>query len=218
MSSKSRKQYKRRTLPSKQKEKTEMQLLKETEKLAREVNSRLSSLRRHFKTPTYATKKLQRRLSTKLYKSWSIKSGRVKVKKNATETQLIYINKTLNNFLKSKTSTFKGIQDVKRKTIEQFKTSLGREKYDKETNEFYFEELTEDEAEQFFEMFGDDDFRYFIDNYHIEPSELQSIVDEAIEKEANFEGFDKLLHRYIIDLNDEDYRMFALSVYNKYVR
>ena len=139
-----------------------MQLLKETEKLAREVNSRLSSLSRHFKTPTYATKKLKRRLSTNLYKSWSIKSGRVKVKKNANETQLIYINKTLNNFLNSKTSTFKGIQDIKRKTIEKFKTSLGHEKYDEEKEESYIEELTEEEAEQFFEMFGDDDFKYFI--------------------------------------------------------
>lgn len=183
-------------------------LYKETVKLAGKVNARLNSLQRRHKTGTWASKRLLNKLSTSQLKSWS-KSGRVKVGKNLSNTQLVAINKALNNFLKSKTSTKKGIEEVRRQQIEKIKERL---QVDDETAE----EMTDEEAEFFYDMFEDDDFSKLADL--VGASALQAAIEDAIEADDDEDYFLKRLEWYGgVEMQDLKLRAMAIRVYNKYV-
>ena len=60
---------------------------------------------------------------------WS-KSGKIKLGKNPTKSQLLAVNKAVDQFLKSSTSTKKGINEVRKKTIESLRGTLSTEDED----------------------------------------------------------------------------------------
>ena len=183
-------------------------LYKETVKLAGKVNARLNSLQRRHKTGTWASKRLLNKLTTSQLKSWTT-SGRVKIKKNLSSTQLVAINKALNNFLKSKTSTNKGIEDVRRQQIEKIKERL-------QVDDEAAEEITDGEAEFFYDMFEDDDFSKLADL--IGASALQAAIDDAIEADDDENYFLQRLEWYGgVEMQDLKLRAMAIRVYNKYV-
>lgn len=184
-------------------------LYKETVKLAGKVNARLNSLQRRHKTGTWASKRLLNKLTTSKLKSWTT-SGRVKIKKNLSSTQLVAINKALNNFLKSKTSTNKGIEDVRRQQIEKIKERL-------QVDDEAAEEITDEEAEFFYDMFEDDDFSKLADL--IGASALQAAIDDAIEADDDVDYFLQRLEWYGgVEMQDLKLRAMAIRVYNKYVK
>lgn len=178
-------------------------LEKETRKLVSKANARLDSLQRRYKSGTYASKKLANRLNTTQLKAWS-KGGKIKIKKNATKTQLTAINKAVNQFLKSSTSTKKGISMFRKSQIESIK--LRRSIDDKD--------FTEEDAEDFFDMFGDNDFDFFASK--IGASTLQEIIYDAIKNDDSEDDFISRLELYI-EINDLDIREKAIRLYNKYV-
>ncbi len=180
-------------------------LRKRTERVVREVNERLDSLQRRYGKGTWASKKLMNRLSKENLKVWTGK-GKIKLKKNMTKTQLTAINKAANQFLVSATSTNKGIQDVKRRTIEQLRKtwSIDREK-----------EMTTEEAETFYEMFGEKDFEALADK--IGSSEMQAFIQEAINSDLSENQFITMLRNYGLDTTDLDLKEKAQRLYDKYV-
>lgn len=178
-------------------------LEKETRKLVNKANARLDSLQRRYKSGTWATKKLANRLSSNKMKMWS-RSGKIKIGKNPTRQQLLAVNKAATQFLNSQTSTKKGIADVKRKQIAAIKKRRNIE-------DEYF---TEQDAEDFYEMFGESDFRYFADK--IGDSLLQQIIYDAIRENDSEDDFIDRLSQYI-EINDLDIREKAIRLYNKYV-
>lgn len=178
-------------------------LEKETRKMINKANARLDSLQRRYKSGTWASKKLANRLSTNKMKMWS-KSGKIKLGKNPTKQQLIAVNKAINQFLSSQTSTKKGIQAVKRKQIESIRLRRSIED----------EDFTEEDAEDFYDMFGDNDFNYFAEK--IGASKLQEIIYDAIKEDDSENDFLSRLELYI-ELNDLDIREKAIRLYNKYV-
>ena len=178
-------------------------LERETRKLVSKANARLDSLQRRYKSGTYASKKLANRLDTSQLKAWS-KSGKIKIRKNATKTQLLAINKATTQFLNSKTSTKKGISHFKKEQIENIK--LRRSIDD--------EDFTEEDAEDFFDMFGDNDFDFFASK--IGASTLQEIIYDAIREGDSEDDFISRLELYI-EINDLDIREKAIRLYNKYV-
>ena len=182
---------------------TKVNLERETRKLVSKVNARLDSLQRRYKSGTWASKKLANRLSSNKINMWS-KQGKIKLGKNPTKVQMIGLNKAINQFLRSQTSTKRGIQKVKRKQIESIR--LRRSVEDKE--------FTEEDAEDFYDMFGDNDFAYFADK--IGASKLQEIVYDAIRANDSEDNFLDRLALYI-ELNDLDIREKAIRLYNKYV-
>lgn len=183
-------------------------LEKETRKLVNKTNARLSSLQRHSKKGTWASKTLANRLSGSLIKSWNKSTGKVKFNKNMTATQLIAINKALNQFLKSKTSTRKGIEEVKRKQIEKIKS---RKELEEDTL------ISDEEAESLYNIFGDEDFNRLTDK--IPSSALQAAVEEAIEENDTEDDFIKRLTWYSsVEMNDLDMRESAIKLYDKYVK
>lgn len=184
--------------------KPKVDLEKQTRKLVSKANARLDSLQRRFKSGTWASKKLANRLSQNKIDMW--KNGKIKLGKNPTKTQLTGLNKAINQFLKSKTSTKKGIKSVRESTIESLRGTLSTE--DKE--------MSYEDAETFYSMFGDNDFSFVRD--FVPASTLQAVIEDAIEESDSENSFIKRLEDYSdVSFNDLDLRDRAKKLYEKYV-
>lgn len=180
-------------------------LEKETRKLVSKANARLDSLQRRYKSGTWASKKLANRLSSNKMNMWS-KQGKIKLGKNPTKAQMIGLNKAINQFLSSATSTKKGIKSVRQKTIESLRGTLSSE-----DNEMSFEDV-----EKFYEMFGEDNFSNIADK--IGASALQAVIEDAIEENDSSNDFMKRLETYAgLSMNDLDLRESAKVLFEKYV-
>ena len=180
-------------------------LERETRKLVNKANARLDSLQRRYRSGTWATKKLANRLSSNKMKMWS-KQGKIKLGKNPNRQQLLAVNKAVNQFLKSQTSTKKGISRIRQKTIESLRGTLSTE--DKE--------MSYEDAEKFYEMFGEDNFSNIADK--IGASALQAVIEDAIEENDSSNDFIKRLETYAgLSMNDLDLRESANVLFEKYV-
>ena len=177
---------------------------KEVRKLSQKVNTRLKSLERKIKSGTWASRKLKNRLSTKRLKAW--KFDRVNVGKNISTTDLKMIQKALEQFLNSKTSTKRGIEDAKDRVKESIKTTLNESGYD----------LTDEEADTFYSMLEDEDFNYFADK--VGASTMWAIMDDAIEYNESDTKFANRIERYVATINDLDTLDKVQNLYNKYIR
>lgn len=184
--------------------KPKVDLEKQTRKLVSKANARLDSLQRGYKSGTWASKKLANRLSQNKIDMW--KNGKIKLGKNPTKTQLTAVNKAINQFLKSKTSTKKGIKSVRESTIESLRGTLSTE--DKE--------MSYEDTEMFYEMFGDNDFDFVRD--FVPASTLQDVIEDAIEESDSENSFIKRLEAYSdVSFNDLDLRDRVKNLYEKYV-
>ena len=180
-------------------------LERETQKLVSKANARLDSLQRRYKSGTWASKKLANRLSSNKMRMWT-KKGKIKLSKNPTRSQLVAVNKAITQFLNSQTSTKKGISDVREKTIESLRGTLSTD----------IEEMSYDDAEKFYEMFGNNDFQTIADK--IGSSALQACIEDAIENGDSESDFVKRLEWYGgVGMNDLDMRDAANRLYEKYV-
>ena len=180
-------------------------LERETQKLVSKANARLDSLQRRYKSGTWASKKLANRLSSNKMRMWT-KKGKIKLSKNPTRSQLVAVNKAITQFLNSQTSTKKGISDVREKTIESLRGTLSTD----------VEEMSYDDAEKFYEMFGNNDFQTIADK--IGSSALQACIEDAIENGDSESDFIKRLEWYGgVGMNDLDMRDAANRLYEKYV-
>lgn len=180
-------------------------LEKETRKLVNKANARLDSLQRRYKSGTWATKKLANRLSSNKLKMWS-KGGKIKLGKNPSKAQLLAVNKAATQFLNSATSTKKGIKATRQKTIESLRGTLSSD----------VEEMSYEDAEKFYEMFGESSFQTLADK--IGSSALQACIEDAIEQGDSQDDFIKRLEWYGgVSMNDLDMRDAAQKLYEKYV-
>lgn len=181
---------------------TSRNLEKETRKLVSKANAKLDSLQRRYKSGTWASKKLANRLSSNKLNMWT-KKGKIKIGNNPTKAQLIGLNKAINQFLNSQTSTKKGISSWKKNQIESIKLNRSDDP-----------DFTEEDAEDFFEMFGDNDFDFFASK--IGASALQEIIYDAMRENDSEDEFVARLSLYI-EINDLDIREKAIRLYEKYV-
>ena len=184
--------------------KDSQRLEKETRKLVSKANARLDSLQRRYKSGTFASKKLANRLSSNRMKMWN--KGKIKLSKNPSKQQLLAVNKAATQFLKSQTSTKKGISKTIQKTIESLRSSLSTE--DKE--------MSYEDASKFYEMFGEDNFSNIADK--IGASSLQAVIEDAIEESDSENDFIKRIETYAgLSMNDLDLRESAKVLFEKYV-
>ena len=107
------------------KEMTEEQaeLFRELTKLSKRANQRLVRLERVFGKDTWASRKLKNRLDIEPLQAWT-KTGRVRVNKSMTITQLRATIKATNQFLNSQTSTVAGIKKVRENQIKNISKIL----------------------------------------------------------------------------------------------
>ena len=179
-------------------------LINETRKMVEQANKRLKGLKNAGYKGTWASKKLINRIDTKTLKAWD-KTGKIKVNKNLTNTQLKAIQKATDQFLKSKTSTIKGIRDTESATIKSIQQTLSNERKGL---------VSREDAEFYYDMFGNDDFNFFADK--IGASTLWMLIDESIENNDSEDDWLSRLGRYIT-LEDLDIRERAVRLYNKYI-
>lgn len=206
MSRKSYKKSLKSKLSNQRDQKNYNMLYEQTLKQIREVNSLLNSLERHHKTGTWATKKLINRLNNNIIDIWQDSKGRLKVPKKVSQTKLIAIRKALTQFMNSKTSTNKGIKNVKDKTIQSIIESMTDVDDEKKVNE--------KDAEFYFSMLGDSDFDYFSDK--IQASTLWVEIEDSISSNDSEEDWINKLENYGT-INDEDARNRAIRLYQKYI-
>lgn len=203
MMKKRRRAIKQRRQPTK--EDIRQRKYRQVKKLSQKANVKLKNLRRVTKEGTWASRKLKNRLSTKRLKAWS-KIGRINVNKKLSVTDLKMVEKAINQFLASKTSTRKGIEEAKNRVRDSIKTTLNEEGYD----------LTDEEADTFYSMLEDEDFNYFADK--VGASTMWAIMDDAIEYNESDSKFANRIERYVATINDLDTLEKVQNLYNKYLR
>ena len=98
----------------------EQELFNELKKLSKRANQRIVRLEREFGKDTWATKYLKEKLATEPLQAWTI-SGRVKVNKSMTVTQMKATIKATKEFLNSSISTKRGVKKAKQKAIKTLK-------------------------------------------------------------------------------------------------
>lgn len=99
----------------------EQELFNELKKLSKRANQRIVRLERNFGKDTWATKYLKDKLVAEPLQAWTI-SGRVRVNKSMTVTQMKATIKATKEFLNSNISTRRGIKKAKQKAIKTLKT------------------------------------------------------------------------------------------------
>ena len=190
------------------KEMTEEQaeLFRELTKLSKRANQRLVRLERAFGKDTWASRKLKNRLDTEPAQAWT-ETGRVRVNKSMTITQLRAAIKATKQFLNSQTSTVSGIKKVREKQIKSISKSLGTEEAD----------LTYEEAETLYMMFEDTDFTFFVPRY-LTASEFWGEIENAKEQNLDLNDFTNSIRKYIEFGNDLDMLVRIRAIYEKYVK
>ena len=154
---------------------------------------------------TWATKKLRDKLATEPLQAWT-KTGRVKVNKSMTITQMKSTIKATQQFLNSKTSTKRGIKQVRKTTIKNLAKSLGTEE----------EDLTDEEAEALYDMLSDD----FVTDIlkYIPASDFWALIEDAKESGDSQDSFISRISDYIEFGNDVDMRNKLIMIFEKYVK
>lgn len=191
--------------------KVDEKLYKQVKENVMEVNKRLVKLRKSDEYGSWASKKLFNRLDTKnldvlekTRKGGLIK--KIKLNKNLTNTDLRAIDKATNQFLQSKTSTKKGINIVKRKTIKSIKKTLTLEEGRK---------VSDEDAEYYYDMLANKDFDWF--NEKIGASTMWGLIDDAVENNDSEVDWITRLNNHAITMNDIEVRERALRLYTKYI-
>lgn len=180
-------------------------LYNELKKLSKRANQRLVRLERAFGKDTWASKRLRNKLDIESLQAWT-KTGRVKVNKKMTITQLKATIKATQQFLNSKTSRVKGVKEVKKTTISNIAKSLGTEE----------EELTNEEAETLYDLLSED---YITDlTKYIPPSELWALIEDARASNDTEQQFIDRIKDYIYFGNDTDMINKLKIIYEKYVK
>lgn len=181
-------------------------LYKETLELASKANRRLKGLKSGGYQGSWASKKLVNRIDNDVLKGWTkAEGGKIKVQKNLTATQLTNLQKSIRQFLNSKTSKVKGILQTREATIKSLRASLSLDQQHK---------LSYEDAEYYYDMLGDNDFDYF--NEKIGASTMWSLTEDAIEAGDTEKSWIKRLSKYMT-LNDKDVVARAKRLYEKYV-
>ena len=195
MATKRRKAVKMRVVPTKQikQERDFERIYKDTQKQVQKVNERLKSLERKYSKGkgTWSVKLLQDKLDTYKYQAW--KKGRINISKSMTQTQLLAINKASSQFLKSKTSTKKGIEEVREET----KRSLFN------TLKLQNDDLTMSDIDDFYSILGDTDAKPFLKSDVMGASALEVAIQDAVSYNDDLDNFIERLETYMVVADSE---------------
>lgn len=161
------------------------------------------SKRVSYKTGTWASKKLLEKVPESIIK------GKVSTNISSySKVQLTALNKALKNFLKSKTSTVKGIQEIEKQT---------KENIAQEVENFDEDMLSSQDINTLYDFFNDKDFNYATD--YIAPSDLWVILTTAKANNDSDESFINRVGQYIDKdslYEDLDLKDALIRIYHKF--
>lgn len=208
VATKRRSAIKRRIVPTKevkrqrQYEKDYKIALKQVQK----VNQRLKSLERQYTKGkgTWSVKLLRDKLDTDKIGAW--KNNRLTISKDMTRTQLIAVQKETSRFLIRKTSTKKGVKEVREKTKESLYKTL----------KLQDDDLTIEDIDDFYSIIGDEDARPFLKTDVMGASALEVAITDAISYNDTEEDFINRLETFM-QIADAETRAKAERLYKKYI-
>lgn len=176
-------------------------------KQVQKVNQRLKSLERQFAKGkgTWSVKLLRDKMDTNKIGAW--KNNRLTISKDMTRTQLIAVQRASSQFLASKTSTKKGVNEVREET----KESLYR------TLKMQDDDLTKADIDDFYILLGDADARPFLKTDVMGGSALQIAISDAISYNDTEQQFLERMETFI-NIADSELREKARRLYKKYVK
>lgn len=176
-------------------------------KQVQKVNQRLKSLERQFAKGkgTWSVKLLRDKMDTNKIGAW--KNNRLTISKDMTRTQLIAVQRASSQFLASKTSTKKGVNEVREET----KESLYR------TLKLQDDNLTMADIDDFYTLLGDADARPFLKTDVMGGSALQIAISDAISYNDTEQQFLERMETFI-NIADSELREKARRLYKKYVK
>lgn len=209
VATKRRSAIKRRIVPTKE-VKRQQQYEKDYKialKQVQKVNQRLKSLERQFAKGkgTWSVKLLRDKMDTNKIGAW--KNNRLTISKDMTRTQLIAVQRASSQFLASKTSTKKGVNEVREET----KESLYR------TLKLQDDDLTKADIDDFYILLGDADARPFLKTDVMGGSALQIAISDAISYNDTEQQFLERMETFI-NIADSELREKARRLYKKYVK
>ena len=169
------------------------------------VNKAITRIENKYGENSWGVANLYDKLDNEVFKGIT-KGGRVRVTKTMSDEQLRGIQKQVNNFLNNKkTSTLRGINQVKKDVKSSLKATLG----DIETN------ISDAEINKLYNLVEDKEKR--VDNERIGASTIWTTITEA--KETEIDNIDKYYElvekRGNLKLNEED-KDFLEEIYLKY--
>lgn len=191
-------------------------------RISKTANQRILRIERKVgKKDTWGVKTLKKDLDTLAVSGWT-KKGRIRLSKKMTEAQVKATIKHTLTFLKSKASTTRGIEDIKKKTIESITLRLyGKHNLKDLTNEqkARLKSIDYEEAQVLYSIFDDKDSR---DIMQYVPSSAFSNMIEDARKSGRITSEEKLqdyFKSYIYNVKqDKDLMRAFTGVYNKYFR
>lgn len=183
----------------------EQELYNELKKLSKRANQRIVRLERAFGKDTWATRYLKEKLSTEPLGAWTL-SGRVKVNKSMSATQMRATIKFTKEFLNSKISTKKGVKEAKQKAIKTLKVRFSTDVSD----------LSNEEAESLYNFFEDKEVNG-ITNF-IPGSDVLPVIETAREYNYTYENFYDTITGYIkYNKGKGNIEKLLRKIYTKYV-
>ena len=191
-----------------QKSKTELKkedLLREINKIKRQANKQIKDIEKAVGANTWAVRKLRDKLDTETVKAFS-QHHNVLANKSMSITQLRAVNKALQQFMLSRTSTVSGIEEVRQEVISSISRTISE---DRGRNISY------DEAETLYNMFTDTDTDELIKD--MGASAFWDIIESSKEASDNEDQFADRVARYAQREIDVDIRRKLSNIYYKYV-
>lgn len=172
----------------------------------KESNSRIVKIEKQFGKNAWAVSRLEEKVNNDVINAWTNK-GRVRISLNMSVEQLKGVQKATKEFLKSKTSTIKGIKE----TITKTKKSIAAEFSDIDN-----EDITSEDAEIFYNLLEDNKIREVVDK--LGASELNALIEDAKEMNASKTKWESMISNYIDFSNDVEFKEKVDYIYKKYVR
>lgn len=209
MATKRRSAIKKRIVPTKE-VKRQQQYEKDykiAQKQVQKVNQRLKSLERQYAKGkgTWSVKLLRDKMDTNKIGAW--KNDRLTISKDMTRTQLIAVQRASSQFLASKTSTKKGVNEVREETKESLYKTL----------KLQDDNLTMADIDDFYVLIGDADARPFLKTDVMGGSTLQIAISDAISYNDTQEQFIERMETFV-SIADSELREKAKRLYDKYVK
>ena len=137
------------------------------------------------------------------------KSGYISVRniKNKSFTQLTGINKAISEFVKNKTSTVSGMNEL----YEERRNELSRFISDKE----FVDSLSYKDIRSIYKVFQSNEYKKL--QSRMGSPEFFILLTQAIDEKWNQEKFAKEIDLYMAEGNDEDLKEEITNIYNKYI-
>ena len=183
----------------------QQKLFNELKKLSKTANQRILEIERRYGERSWAVKKLAERLEVQNLQALS-SSGRIRVSKGFSEVQMKAIIKATKNFLKSETSTLRGIKNTSKRLKQNIRKTISSDEF----------EVSDEDIETLYNIFDDDDISWLLK--YVPPSDLWILLQDAKESQDTFDDFLGRIERYIEVENDITITLRLRRIYNKYVK